>query len=349
MPASALNEINVLDLAGEPAALAGRILADLGADVILVEPPEGNRLRHLAPFVDDQPGEDRSYRHLYFNANKRSIVLDLHREADADKLRSLARSADVLIEGQQPGVMSSLGLGFDDLRALNPGIIYVSVSPYGQSGPRRDWKATDLTAEAASGMLQICGEAEDPPAKGPADPAYAMAGLAAAAGSLIAIHGRKSEPDSPGVHIDISLQEATMAALVQTSNPNHYLWRGEIPTRPALSQAMKCADGKWAGANILGNRIEGFIAVLDEVGVEHTLTPDNWADMHSTSGAWRFLENPIQYLAMDAAARLPRDVFLEKLWKAGSAAMPIYTFPEIAQSEHYAATNQFSDVSHPPL
>jgi crotonobetainyl-CoA:carnitine CoA-transferase CaiB-like acyl-CoA transferase len=349
MSATALNHIRVLDLADEAASLAGRILADLGAEVILVEPPEGAAHRRLAPFVDDQPGPDRSYHHLYYNANKHSVTLDFRTAVDVQEFRRLSDSADIIIETGTPGAMEARGLGYEQLRATNPGLICVSVSPYGQHGAKAGWKANDLTAAAAAGLLQVCGDADDPPTRGPAQPAYAMAGLAAAAGALIALHGRRAQPGGAGVHVDISLAEATMSALVQTSNPNTYLWRKEIPHRPALSQAMLCADGKWAGAHILLNRVEAFISLLNRHGVEHDLTPDNWRLMHSKRGAWTHLENPIQYTAMKLAARLPRDEFVDELNAAGSASMPVYDFPDMAHSEHYRLTNQFADTRHEPL
>jgi crotonobetainyl-CoA:carnitine CoA-transferase CaiB-like acyl-CoA transferase len=112
---------------------------------------------------------------------------------------------------------------------------------------------------------------------------------------------------------------------------------------------MQCADGKWAGAHILGNRVEAFIALLDHYGVKHDLTPDNWRLMHSKRGAWTHLENPIQYLAMKLAAQLPRDEFVKVVNSIGSASMPVYDFPHMKESEHYRLTRQFGDVEHETL
>ena len=344
-----LSGVSVLDLADERAALAGRLLADLGADVTLIEPPSGSRIRQLAPFLDDEPGLDRSYQHLYLNANKRSLVLDLDDAGDASRLRELAAGADVLIEAGHPDAMSDRGLGYEALREVNPGLVFVSVSPYGRRGPRRDWRATDLTASASSGLLQLMGELEDPPTHGPASPAYTMSGLAAATAALVGLHGR-DHGGGGGVHIDISMQEATSFACVQTANPNTWFWRQEIPVRAALSQTMQCADGKWVGCNISPMALNTFLPLLDAAGIEHDLTPDDWQVIHSRGQAvWQYLENPLQDLARELAAKLPRDEFLQGLWNGGHAAMPTMDFAEMVESEHFRGEDQFRDVDAPLL
>ena len=353
MPASdplPLHGVRVLDLAGHRAALAGRLLADLGADVALIEPPQGVDTRRRAPFVDDRPGLERSYQHLYFNANKQSLILDLESTDGAERLRELANSADILIETRQPGKLAALGLGYDDLRAINPHLIYISATPYGQRGPNRNWRATDLTAQAAAGLLRISGDAADPPTRGPSHTAHTMIGLAAASAALICLHGRDRSPARPGAQIDVSMQEATSFLVVQTSNPNVWLWRGERPVRPALSQTMRCMDGKWAACNIRGDGLNTFLPLLDAVGIEHGLTPDDWLVLHAGDRAvWRYLDNPLQDLAKQLAARMTRDDFLRALRDGRHPAMPTYSFDEFADSEHYQQAQQFRDIHNAQL
>ena len=345
-----LDGVRVLDLADHRAALAGRLLADLGATVTLIEPPGGVSTRHQAPFVDDQPGPERSYQHLYFNANKQSLIVDLETQGGADHLRELAHSADVLIETRQPGELAALALGYDDLRAINPHLIYISATPYGQRGPKRDWRATDLTTAAAAGLLQVSGDADDPPTRGPAHPAHTMTGLTAATAAMICLHGRDQSPARPGAHIDISMQEATAFQLVQTSNPNVWLQRRERPVRPALSQTIRCKDGKWAACNIRGDGLDTFLPLLDAVGIEHGLTPDDWLVLHAGDrAAWQYLDNPLQDLAKQLAARMNRDDFLRALREGRHPAMPTYSFAEFAESEHYQQAEQFRDLDVPAL
>ncbi len=344
-----LADLRILDLTNEAGVLTGRILADLGADVLMVEPPEGSAARWIAPFVDGEADRERSFRHLYFNANKRSAVLDLSSSGGQEAFRSLVHEADVLLETAMPGEREALGLGHRELRAINPGLIQVSITPFGVDSDRAAWKGNDLTASAASGLLQISGERDDPPTHGPAFPAYTMSSLTALSGTLIALHGRETTPGRPGAHLDISMQKATSLATVQTSNPNHYAWRGEIPVRPALSQTMRCADGKWVGANILATALAQFISLLDEAGIEHEFDADNWQVQHVDSGAWKYLENPLQWKAMELAATMPRDVFLKKMWEMGSAAMPTLDFPQMMESEHYQVSGQFRPIEHERL
>ena len=173
-----LHGVRVLDCTDESAAMAGRILADLGAEVVLVEPPEGSRTRRLAPFLGDVAGIERSCVHQYLNANKRSVVV-----RGADEFRRLAATADVVLHN-----------GRVELGAKNPGLIDVAVTAFGPTGPRAAWKATDLTAGAAGGLVWLCGERRDPPNHGSANPSYTMASLAAATSVLLALRARDRDP-----------------------------------------------------------------------------------------------------------------------------------------------------------
>ncbi len=321
------------------------MLADLGAEVTMVEPPGGSSIRHLAPFVDDQPSLDGSYQHLYFNVNKRSVVLDWRTREDMERLLELVQAADILIESNQPGEFPVA-----QVRAANPHLIVVSATPYGSRGPRSSWRATDLTTTAAGGLLQISGERDDPPVHGAAFPGHTMTGLTIASSAMTALHGRDRTPGQPGCQIDISMQEATSLQVVQTSNPNIWRWRGEAPYRPALSQVIRCADDRWMACNISPNRLPEFIAMLDEAGVEHHLDPDNWEVIHrGDRAAWQYLENPLQDLAKDLAAVWPRQQLLTRLWEAGMPAMPTLRFSEFAETEHYPSSGQFIDVETPAV
>ena len=186
---TALSGIRVLDLSDRSAALAGRVLADLGAEVIMVEPPGGNSIRHLQPRLEGVVEVEASFAHQYFSANKRSVVVDLATQQEL--FLSLVGTADVVIDTERPGCLDSLGLSHEVLRSANPLLIQCSVTPFGMFGEWRDRKASDLVAGAAGGLIWLSGEPRGKPVQGGADVTYAMAGLIAASAISIALHQRK--------------------------------------------------------------------------------------------------------------------------------------------------------------
>ncbi|MGH2586918.1 MAG: CaiB/BaiF CoA transferase family protein, partial [Dehalococcoidia bacterium] len=202
---SALDGIRVLDLTGPIGQYGGKLLADLGADVVKVEPPNGDPARFLAPFAGDQPDPERSLFFLNFNANKRGVVLDLGDPKGQAAFLELARTADVLLESFPSGTLERLGLGYDDLRDVNPGLVFTSITPFGRAGPHRDFKGNDLIGVATGGMLYINGEPHRPPVASPLDQAYQMAGLHAAFGTLLALVERRHS--GLGQSVDVSMQD----------------------------------------------------------------------------------------------------------------------------------------------
>ena len=156
----------MIDLATPLAEATGRVLADLGAEVIKVEPPGGCEARFAPPFADGEGGGGDPEGSLYWRVwglGKKSVVLDVEADADRDRLIELARGADVFIESETPGTLAALGLGPDDLLKANPSLVYVSVTPFGQEGPYAKHPATDLTLGAAGGLMNMQGDRERPP------------------------------------------------------------------------------------------------------------------------------------------------------------------------------------------
>jgi crotonobetainyl-CoA:carnitine CoA-transferase CaiB-like acyl-CoA transferase len=205
-----LRPYRVLDLTTERGFLCGQVLGDLGADVIKVEPPGGASGRRLAPFFHDIPDPDRSLYFWAYNRNKRGITLDLeHPEGRALFLRLVAH-ADFLIESETPGEMARRGLGYDDLAALNPALVYVSITPFGQDGPKATYADADLTILAAGGPLLLTGDEDRPPLRVGVPQAYLHASTEAAVGALVANHERARS--GRGQHVDVSAQQAVTLA-----------------------------------------------------------------------------------------------------------------------------------------
>jgi crotonobetainyl-CoA:carnitine CoA-transferase CaiB-like acyl-CoA transferase len=209
--AGLLAKIRVLDLADEKASFCSKVLADLGAQVTKVEKPGGDSSRKLGPFRNNSGHPKESLSFSYNNTNKLGITLDLENSIGRDLLARLVRNTDVLVESFPPGYMDELGMSFGFLSEVNPRIIVVSVTGFGQSGPRRDYKSCDLVASALGGQMYVSGSPSLPPIKTHGQQSYLTASLYAALGVLLAL--RKRAKTGKGDHIDISLQDAVASTL----------------------------------------------------------------------------------------------------------------------------------------
>jgi benzylsuccinate CoA-transferase BbsE subunit len=188
----ALSNYRVLDLTDEKARLCSRFLADMGAEVIRIEKPG------VTSFS-------------WENLSKKSLTLDIELKAGRALFQELVKKADVLIESQPPGYLETLGMGYSQLAKINPRLIVVSITPFGQDGPYRDYRSSDLVASAMGGQLYVTGEAEKPPLELFGNQSYYLGSLFAAVGVLLALYRRHAS--GKGQHIDISLQECAAAAL----------------------------------------------------------------------------------------------------------------------------------------
>src|SRR5712672_3430713 len=207
---SMLSQYRVLDLTTERGLLCGQMLGDMGADVIKVEPVGGSSARQIGPFYKDQPHPDRSLYWWAYNRNKRSITLDIERDEGRALLRRLVERADFLIESHNPGYLPERKLGFSDLAKINPALIYVSITPFGQDGPKANYADSDLIIMAAGGPLILAGDADRPPVRLCIPQAYLHASADAAVASLAANHERVRS--GLGQHIDVAaVQSVAMA------------------------------------------------------------------------------------------------------------------------------------------
>jgi crotonobetainyl-CoA:carnitine CoA-transferase CaiB-like acyl-CoA transferase len=205
-----LDTYRVLDLTDGGALLCGQIFADLGADVIQVEPPGGAAARRLGPFAGGVEDPEGSLVWWAYARGKRGIVLDLDTPVGRDELRALAAGADLLIESFAPGELARRGLGYAELAAANPALIVVSITPFGSDGPKAHHAATDLTLLAAGGPLALTGDDDRPPVRPSVPQAWLHAGAEAAVGALVALHERAAS--GRGQHVDVSVQQAVTIA-----------------------------------------------------------------------------------------------------------------------------------------
>ena len=206
-----LSGLRVLDLADEKASFCSRLLADMGARVIKLEKPGGDPSRHMGPFWKDTSKSKRSLSFSYNNTNKLGVTLDIeHREGKSLFLR-LVKETDVIVETFPLGYLEQIALDFKVLTKTNPKLILVSITGFGQSGPRRNYKSCDLVASAYGGQMFVSGSPKGPPLKTFGEQSYVAASLFAATGVLLAL--RKRAKTGEGDHIDISLQESVTATL----------------------------------------------------------------------------------------------------------------------------------------
>jgi crotonobetainyl-CoA:carnitine CoA-transferase CaiB-like acyl-CoA transferase len=195
-----LGDIRVLDLADQKGVYCTKLLADLGADTIRIETPGGDPMRHVGPFLHDEPDPEKSLYWFQFNTSKRGITLNLETADGREILRQLAGKADVMVETFPPGHLDEIGLGYSNLRQVNPGLVLTSITPFGQTGPHRDFKGSDLIAQAMGGLMYLAGFAEDPPYKLHGSQAYHSASVQAAVGTMVALNARELTGRGHGGH-----------------------------------------------------------------------------------------------------------------------------------------------------
>src|ERR1700756_1823381 len=210
---AALAGVRVLDLSGLAGQYCGKQFADLGADVILVEPVGGSPVRREGPFLGDRAHVEFSLQFAYFNAGKRGIAVDLDRPGGQHIVRQLAGDADLIIESEKPGVMERRGLSFASLVASNPNLVMTSVTPFGQTGPYANYEAEDIVALALGGLLYLGGYPDTPPIAPYGNQAYLAAAQFAAVASMMALLAANEGGDRTGRHVDVSIQECVTMGL----------------------------------------------------------------------------------------------------------------------------------------
>ena len=292
----ALDGVRVLDLSDQQGAFAGKLLAGLGADVVLVEPPGGSPLRSIPPFWQGVEGPERSLFFWFYSAGKRGITLDWRTAAGAATLRRLAARADVLIESEAPGTLAGLGCGSAALRAANPRLVVASITPFGQTGPYRAWRASDTVAQAMGGMMFVNGHRDGPPLRSLGLQAYHQAGILAAVGVVSALLAR--DTTGRGQDVDVSLQAAVAGALEHVPGLWHQM--GLVAPRQGTLHwtryfcVGRCRDG-WVMHCTLGDwtslvewmKADGMGAGLDDPALEDIKTRQAEADrLFAALDAW---------------------------------------------------------------
>jgi crotonobetainyl-CoA:carnitine CoA-transferase CaiB-like acyl-CoA transferase len=323
-------DLRVIDLTDPSGVFATRVLADLGADVIRIEPPDGGDVRRYGPFLGGEPGVERGYYHQYHNAGKRSVALDLSEATGRAAMHELLASADVLVESGAPGWLDRFGLDQAALAARHPGLVHVSITPFGRDGPWAGRRSADLIAAASGGILGVSGSRDEPPLHGAADTSWKLAGLLGAAGAVIGWFGARRS--GQGARVDISVQEASTMMVPQVLNACIYTLEGRVPTRNGFYGAVyACGDG-------------GYVQVVSLLRALPRLR--EWAAERGV-----VLEDgvsPVAAMTRVAAAASVDEVMVlvEELDLMG---LPVSRFEDFDTNAHFTAFGQFSDVHSPTL
>ncbi|MCH7843858.1 MAG: CoA transferase [Chloroflexi bacterium] len=264
MPAGLLNGIRVLDLgSGISGPWCAKILADYGAEVIKVESPgSGDAARRMGPFAGDDPDPEKSLTFLYLNTNKKGVTLDPSSASGRRLLDRLLAEADVLVENYPPARSKELGLDYASLAEVNPQVVVTSITPFGQTGPYRDYQATDIVTYALSGLMYHSGDSDQEPLRNVLDQSFYVAGITAAAATQVALFARLTSGE--GQHVDVSAAECLGAHLVQPLPYYNYMGavKGRRPVRGAgFEELMPARDG-YVAPSVQGSQPWSTIASL---------------------------------------------------------------------------------------
>jgi len=360
-----LGGYRVLDLTDEKGLLCGKILGDLGADVIKIERPGGDPARNIGPFYKDTPDPQKSLFWFYTNLNKRGITLNLETPDGREILKGLAKTAHFVIESYEPGYLVKLGLGYPELEKLNPALIMTSITPFGQTGPYAHYKATDIVIMAMGGIMRVYGDPDRPPVRISQPQAFFLGSIHGAVGSLMAHYYQQSTGE--GQHVDVSCQKAVVLSLTHYCD-NWDMLRVNVKregpfdtrTRPApLGVLLRrfvhaCKDG-FVMAQLAGGAQAGqvassraLIAWANSLGYALEIKDYDWtkldvgtvpqSEMNRLEDAWG------TFLVTRTKAEI-----IEKAVERSIMMVPITSAKDVMASPQFGAREFFVEVEHPEV
>jgi crotonobetainyl-CoA:carnitine CoA-transferase CaiB-like acyl-CoA transferase len=357
-----LSPYRVLDLTTARGQLCGQMLGDLGADVIQVEPPGGSPVRRLGPFVDHVPHPDRSLAWWAVSRNKRGITLDLDTTRGQELLRRLAARVDFLIESETPGVQAKRGLDYAALAAVDPELVYVSITPFGQDGPKALWADSDLVLMAAGGPLLLMGDADRAPLRVSVPQAYAHASAEAASAALVAHHERVRS--GLGQHVDVSAQQAVTLATQSyilssaVGFPDGHRVAGGAGIGPLVARfVFPAADGHVSITFLFGSSVGPFTQrlmhwIAEEGGCDAATRDKDWIRFFELmfSGDESFGElTRVQEVVAAFTRTKTKAELLEASLTRDLLIAPVATTREVVENVHLAARDYWQKVEHPEL
>lgn len=335
-----LTSYRVLDITDEKGLLCAKLLADLGADVIKVEPPGGCPARKIGPFYKDIPHLEKSLFWFAYNTNKRGITLNLESEDGKKIFRKLLATADVVIESFPPGYLKALGLEYNNLCRVKSNIILTSITPFGQDGPYSNFKASDLVCWSMGGFAYLTGDPDRPPVQVSYPQAFLNGAQEAAVATLIALYYR--EISGEGQHVDVSIQESIARNLLNAP----LFWEAmginlerAGPFRMGLSLSArqrviwKCEDGEvafffWGKTGARTNR--ALVEYMDEEGMAPTFMKEiEWEAFDIATAKEELFQNISHHLERFFKIHTKQELFEEAI-KRSMTLYPIQNIKDIA-------------------
>lgn len=355
-----LSHCRALDLTDEKGFLCGKILADLGVDVIKVEKPSGDPGRNRGPFWHDIPEPDKSLYWFAYNSNKRGITLNIADTGGQDIFKALAKGADFILESYPPGYLDSVGLGYSVISKINPGIVMVSITPFGQAGPYKDYVASDLIVIAMSGLHYQTGEPDGPPVKISLPQGCMHAGADAAVGALMAYYHR--EANGKGQQVDVSMQQSTAYfsanaipfwELNRTILKRSGQYRSGVSASTLQRQIWPCKDGYIFFILIPGKTGgKAYKALLEWMSSEGMSNKDiekiNWEKMDMATMKQETVDlmtAPIQKFFLTHT----KIEILEEALVRNISLCPLSSMSDLIHDRHLKARNFWVEIEHDEL
>ena len=353
-----LSPYRVLDLTDERGLLCGKVLADLGADVIQVEPPWGSTARNIGPFYRDEVHPEKSLFWWAYASNKRGITLNLDTADGRELLKKLVNGVHFLVESFPPGYLNEFGLGYDVLKTINPSLVMVSISPFGQDGPYAHYKAPDIVGMAMGGFMYLTGDSDRPPIRVASPQFYLQGSAAGAAGAMLAHTHRALTGE--GQHVDVSCQQAVAKSLAGA--PQSWDLEGLVLKRMGVYRQTSadtsvrinwpCKDGHINYMLQGGGVAQSTRSLLDwmeEEGMGNKdLKPVNWEDL-----GYGQIPSSVTEMANEPLERFFLSHTKAELSK-GSVERRIVLFPvakpaDIRNHPQLEARDYFQKLPHPEL
>ena len=349
-----LSPYRVLDLTDEKGLICGKILGDLGADVIKIEKPGGDTTRNFGPFYHDDPDPKKSLFWFAYNTNKRGITLNLETTDGKGIFKKLVKTADIIVESFKLGYINKLGLGYPVLEKINPGIILISITPFGQTGPYKNWKTSDIVAWALGGYMLSVGDVDRPPVRiSHHSHAYLQAGAEAAQGAIMAIYHR--ELSGEGQFVDVSIHDCVTRCTPERIT-HQFEFGQRINIRGAkgrLRYVWPCKDGYvttqyWSGQ--FGKRWTlPLVRWMESEGIaDDFIKKIDWQTFSLREAPPEVMER-IEELTIKLFMSHTKAEILEQGLKHNAQVYPVANTDDIANNPQLADRGFWTELEHPEL